>query len=130
MRTAKLIVSSDKSVEQATTDLEAAVKRNGFGVLHIYDLKQTLAQKGAPIDDECRILEICNPQKARDVLTEDMTMNMALPCRVSVYSQGGLTKIGLLSPKVMLSMLSESPHLTALADEVETTIIKMIDEAK
>jgi len=130
VESAKLIVDSSKSVDEAAEALQAAVKRNGFGVLHIYDLKQTLEQKGAPIEDECRILEICNPQKARDVLTEDMTMNMALPCRVSVYSQGGGTKIGLLSPKSMLAMLSDSPHLTALADEVEKSIIKMIDEAK
>lgn len=126
----KFIVESAKTVAQATSDLEAAVKRNGFGVLHVYDLKQTLKEKGAPIDNECRILEVCNPQKARDVLNEDMSMNMALPCRVSVYEQNGRTQIGLLSPKAMLSMLSDSPQLAALADAVEAAMKKMIDEAK
>ena len=126
----KFIVDSSKTVEQATADLEAAVKRNGFGVLHVYDLKQTLAEKGAPIDSECRILEVCNPGKAREVLTADMSMNMALPCRVSVYEQDGKTKIGLLSPKAMLAMLSDSAPLAAVADEVETKIRTMMDEAK
>lgn len=126
----KHIVDSKKSVEQATNDLVAAVKHNGFGVLHVYDLKRTLAEKGAPIDSECRILEICNPQKARDVLTEDMSMNMALPCRVSVYEQDGRTRIGLLSPKAMLAMLSDSAELAELAEEVEAAIEKMIAEAK
>ena len=126
----KYIVESSKSVDQASTDLQDAVKRNGFGVLHIYDLKQTLQEKGAPIDQECRILEVCNPQKARDVLEADMSMNMALPCRISVYEQDGQTRIGLISPKSLLSLLSDSPELSALADEVDTAIQRMIEEAK
>jgi uncharacterized protein (DUF302 family) len=36
------VVESNKSFEQASTDLEAAVKRNEFGVLHIHDLGNTL----------------------------------------------------------------------------------------
>ena len=126
----KYVVESTKSVEQATADLQDAVKRNGFGVLHIYDLKQTLRDKGAPIEQECRILEVCNPQKAREVLQADMSMNMALPCRVSVYEQDGTTKIGLISPAAMLSMLSDAPELARVAAEVETAIKTMIEEAR
>lgn len=126
----KHMVETAKSVPQAADDLEAAVKRHGFGVLHVYDLKETLARKGAPIDNECRILEICNPEKAREVLNEDMSMNLALPCRVSVFEEGGRTRIGLLSPRATLALLSDAPELAALADEVETAIKAMIDEAK
>lgn len=126
----KYVVESSKSVEQAAADLQDAVKRNGFGVLHIYDLKQTLSDKGAPIDHECRILDVCNPQKAREVLNMDMSMNMALPCRISVYEQDGQTKIGLVSPRALLSMLSDSPGLSKIASEVEDAIKKMIEEAK
>lgn len=126
----KYIIESSKSVDQATEDLQDAVKRNGFGVLHIYDLKQTLKDKGAPIENECRILDVCNPQKAQEVLTMDMSLNMALPCRISVYAQDGQTKIGLISPTAMLSMLSDSPGLAEVANEVENTIKQMIEEAK
>ena len=41
------IVQSDKTFEQAASDLDAAVKRNGFGVLHVHDLGATL--RGAPL---------------------------------------------------------------------------------
>jgi uncharacterized protein (DUF302 family) len=126
----KVIAESDKPVEQAARDFQESVVRNGFGVLHVYDLKQTLADKGAPIESECRIFEVCNPVKARAVLTEDMSLNMALPCRVSVYEQDGRTKIGMLSPKAMLASLSDSAELARLADEVERTITQMIDEAR
>jgi uncharacterized protein (DUF302 family) len=54
----------------------------------------------------CQILEICNPQKAKEVLTEDMDLNMALPCRISVDTGGGKTKIGMMKPSATLNALS------------------------
>lgn len=126
----KYIVDSSKTVVQAQADLEAAVKRHGFGVLHSYDLKQTLHSKGVELENECRILEICNPHKAKSVLDSDMSMNMALPCRISVYSEGGRTKIGMIKPGSMLEALSDSQELLRVADEVEEAAVKMIDEAK
>ncbi|WP_405243464.1 DUF302 domain-containing protein [Lentisalinibacter salinarum] len=126
----KQITESSKSVEQATADLQEAVKKHGFGVLHIYDLKATLKEKGAPIENECRVLEVCNPQQAQKVLSSDMSMNMALPCRVSVYEQDGRTRIGLLSPKEMLGLLSDRPELADVAAEVEAAMQRMIEDAK
>jgi uncharacterized protein (DUF302 family) len=124
------ITESSKSVDQATADLEQAVKKHGFGVLHIYDLKATLKEKGAPIENECRVLEVCNPQQAQKVLSSDMSMNIALPCRVSVYEQDGRTWIGLLSPKAMLELMSDRPELKEVASEVETAMQRMIEDAK
>ena len=126
----KYIVETPKSVEQAVTDLQAAVQLHKFGVLHIHNLQETLKKKGVNFPNACQILEICNPQRAKDVLTEDMDLNMALPCRVSVYSEGGKTKIGMMKPAAMLRALSDSPALARVAQEVEETIIEMIAEAK
>ena len=126
----KYIVDSKKPVEQAALDLQEAVKRHGFGVLHTYNLTETLKTKGAPIAQECRILEICNPGQAQKVLNADMSMNMALPCRVSVYEQDGTTRIGMISPKAMLGMLSDAPALAGVADQVEQSLRAMIDEAR
>jgi len=126
----RYVVSSDKSVEQATTDLEEAVRRNGFGVLHQYDLKKTLAGKGVELPHECRILDVCNPQQAARVLTADMGMNVALPCRVSVYEDGGQTRIGMVKPTAMLASLSDSLELRRVAEDVELAIARMIDLAK
>lgn len=123
-------VKSQKSVEQATADLEAAVKANGFGVLHQYDLKKTLAGKGVDLPHECRILEVCNPHQAARVLSADMGMNIALPCRISVYEDGGQTWIGMAKPTALLAGLSEAPGLREVAEEVETATIGMIEQAK
>ena len=124
------VVETSKSAEQAATDLEAAVKKHNFGVLHVHNLRETLKNKGFDLPNECRILEICNPQQAISVLTEDMGMNMALPCRISVYEEGGKTKIGMIKPTTLLASLSQSEVLMGIAEEVERKTIQMIEEAK
>jgi len=126
----RYVANSSKSVDQATADLEAAVKEHGFGVLHQYDLRQTLAGKGVDLPHECRILEVCNPQQAARVLAADMGMNIALPCRISVWEEGGKTRIGMARPSALLASLSDSPELRTVADEVEQATIRMIEQAK
>jgi len=124
------IVETEKSFEQAATDLEAAVKRHGFGVLHIHDLGTTLRSKGISFDEQCKIFEVCNPGQAAKVLSTDMRLNMALPCRISVFTEKSKTKIGLIRPAEMLSALSQDPALVQTAQEVEEKTIQMVDEAK
>jgi uncharacterized protein (DUF302 family) len=124
------IVESDKSFEQASTDLPDAVKRHGFGVLHIHDIGATLRSKGVSFEEQCKVFEVCNPVQAGKVLSADMRMNMALPCRISVFTEGGKTKIGMIPPKQMLSMLSKNPVLSEVAQEVEAKTIQMIEEAR
>jgi uncharacterized protein (DUF302 family) len=120
---------TSKSVEQAASDVEAAVKEHGFGVLHTYDFKATLHAKGFDLPNECRVLEVCNPKQASEILRSDMAMNMALPCRISVYEDGGQTKIGMIQPTTLLKLISEAPELTAAAEEVERAVAAIIEES-
>jgi len=124
------IVETSKSFSQASADLELAVIRNGFGVLHIHDLGTTLRTKGIAFDEECKVFEVCNPAQAAKVLSIDMRLNMALPCRISVYTEKGKTKIGMIKREQMLSALSQDAALVEVAKEVENKTIKMVDEAK
>jgi uncharacterized protein (DUF302 family) len=124
------IVETDKSFDQASTDLAAAVVRHGFGVLHIHDLGVTLRGKGIAFDEECKVFEVCNPGQAAKVLSTDMRLNMALPCRISVFTDKGQTKIGLIKPVQMLAALSQDAALVQVANEVEEKTIQMVDEAK
>jgi uncharacterized protein (DUF302 family) len=123
-------VDTPKTFEQASADLDAAVKRHGFGVLHIHDLGNTLRSKGQDFSENCRVFEVCNPAQAAKVLASDMQMNMALPCRISVYTEKGRTKIGMIKPADMLALLSKDPALTQVAREVDEKTTLMIDEAR
>jgi uncharacterized protein (DUF302 family) len=124
------IVETNKSFTQASIDLESAVKNHGFGVMHTHDLGDTLCTKGISFDEECKVFEVCNPVQAAKVLASDMRLNMALPCRISVYTENGKTKIGLIKPVQMLSALSQDLALAEVTKEVEEKVIKMVDEAK
>ena len=124
------IVETDTSFDQASADLESAVKHHGFGVLHVHDLGATLRSKGIAFDKECKIFEVCNPEQAVKVLSIDMRLNMALPCRISVFTEKGKTMIGLIKPLQMLSSLSQDAGLVEVAKEVEEKTIQMVDEAK
>jgi uncharacterized protein (DUF302 family) len=125
----KYILTSEHSVPDAVERLTAALLARQFGVLHIHDLTSTLNSKGVPFEPECRVMEVCNPQQAAKVLSEDIDLNMALPCRVSVYEKKGQTCIGMISPKEMLQTLSNSPRLAEVANEVEATLKAAMDEA-
>ncbi len=124
------IVESAKPFAQAAQDLDAAVKRNGFGVLHVHDLGATLRSKGIDFAEQCQVFEVCNPAQAAKVLSTDMRLNMALPCRISVYTEKGSTRIGLITPVKMLTSLSQDAELLPVARDVEEKTIRMIDEAK
>jgi len=124
------LVETDKSFDQASADLESAVKRHGFGVLHVHDVGATLRSKGIAFDEQCKVFEVCNPAQAAKVLSTDMRLNMALPCRISVFTEKGKTKMGLIKPGQMLSALSRDAALVDVAKEVEQKIIQMVDQAK
>ena len=124
------IVESHKTFNAAANDLEFAVKGNGFGVLHIHDLGATLRAKGIEFNEECKVFEVCNPVQASKVLQVDMRLNMALPCRISVYTENGIVKIGYIKPVEMLSALSSNSALLEIANEVDTSMIKIVGDAK
>lgn len=124
------IAETAKPFDQAVQDLDAAVRRHGFGVLHVHDIGATLRSKGVPFERQCKVFEVCNPQQAARVMQTDMRLNMALPCRLSVYTEGRHTFIGMIEPDHMLGMLSDDPALQSIASEVEAQTRTMIDEAR
>lgn len=123
------IKQTQKSVDQAFRDLEDSIKQHGFGLLHHYDFKQTLQEKGFDLPNECRVMEVCNPKQACEVLHMNMDINMALPCRISIYEKQGKTFIGMIPPSALLEMISTAAELQDLARGVEDAIRKIIDAA-
>src|SRR4030065_51624 len=105
------IVESNKSFDHATSALDTAVRNNKFGVLHVHDIAATLRGKGFEFAEQCKVFEVCNPGQASKVLAIDLKLNMALPCRISVYTENGKTKIGMIEPAQMLAMLSKDTNL-------------------
>jgi uncharacterized protein (DUF302 family) len=116
------------SIDEVAKKVEAAAAENKFGVLGVHDLKQKMAAKGIEFGPECRIFEVCNPLKAKLVLEADMAISNALPCRISVYEEAGTVKVSTLRPTVILGLF-DRPELEAVAQEVEDTMVQIIDSA-
>ncbi len=121
-------LSTDRSVSEVATALQAAVAANHFGVMQVHNLQDTMTKKGVPFARQCLIFEVCQPQQAKKVLEENMSVSTALPCRISIYEQGGKTILATLKPTVLLAMFN-TPQLGEVAQEVENTILKIMKEA-
>jgi uncharacterized protein (DUF302 family) len=120
-------LSTDKSVSEAAAALRAAVQANYFGVMQVHNLKETMTKKGVEFARECSIFEVCQPQQAKKVLEHNMSVSTALPCRISIYEEGGETILATLKPTALLSLFNE-PELEPVAKEVEDTIIRIMKE--
>jgi uncharacterized protein (DUF302 family) len=120
--------STVKTVSETAAALQAAVQVNHFGVMQVHNLKETMAKKGVEFARECLIFEVCQPQQAKKVLEENMSVSTALPCRISIYEEGGKTVLAALKPTLLLAMFN-TPQLQGVAQEVETTMIKIMQEA-
>ena len=119
---------TDKTVTEAAAALQAAVQANHFGVMQVHNLKETMTKKGVAFARECLIFEVCQPQQAKKVLDQNMSVSTALPCRISIYEENGKTVLATLKPTTLLAMFN-TPQLEAVAQEVEATIVKIMKEA-
>jgi uncharacterized protein (DUF302 family) len=121
-------LATQKTVSDTATALQSAVEANHFGVMQVHNLKETMNKKGVEFVHECLIFEVCQPQQAKKVLEENMSVSTALPCRIAIYEEGGKTMLATLKPSMLLAMFN-TPRLEAVAQEVEDTIVKIMNEA-
>jgi uncharacterized protein (DUF302 family) len=125
----KLItVTTSKSITDAATALRVAVEANDFGVMHVYNLRETMAKKGVEFGSDCQIFEICQPEQAKRVLDLDMRVSTALPCRISLYREDEKTVITTIKPTSLLSTF-DTPQLQQVAQEIEETFVRIMNEA-
>ena len=119
---------TEKTVSDAAAALHAAVQANHFGVMQVHNLKETMTKKGVEFARECLVFEVCQPQQAKKVLEQNMSVSTALPCRISIYEEDGKTILATLKPTTLLAMFN-TPQLKEVAQEVEDTIVKIMKEA-
>ncbi len=121
-------VETKKGFDEAVSAVEAKSKEKGFGVLHTHDVKATLASKG--FDREpLKIIEICNPKYATEILNKDIKIALMLPCPISVYVQGGKTYISALRPRLIADFYPEA-GIKSIAGEVDRKILNIVDESR
>lgn len=73
-------------------------------------------------------MEVCNPHQAKRVLEANLEISTALPCRISVYEEAGRTRLATLKPTAVIGLFS-NPELRGVAEEVEATLARIMEEA-
>jgi uncharacterized protein (DUF302 family) len=121
-------VETKKSFDEAVEAVQAKSREKSFGILHVHDVQATLAGKGfrrGPL----KIIEICHPKHAFDVLEKDVKISLMLPCPISVYVENGKTFISALRPKLMSGFYPQA-QIEAIAEAVDRAITAIVDEAR
>ncbi|MDA3923848.1 MAG: DUF302 domain-containing protein [Kiritimatiellae bacterium] len=109
-------ITTEKTASEAAAALQTAVDANHFGVMQVHNLKETMEKKGVEFAHECLIYEVCQPQQAKKVLEENMSVSTALPCRISIYEEEGKTIQATLKPTTLLAMFN-TPQLKGVAEQ-------------
>ncbi|MCL6517089.1 MAG: DUF302 domain-containing protein [Alicyclobacillus sp.] len=120
--------TTEKGLDEAVEALEAALKDRKFGVLWQMDIPSKLKEKGVDFDKPYRVLEVCNPQEAKQVLTQNPMVGYFLPCKLVVYEHEGKTVIGLPKPTALMGVIGDE-GLMDTARRVEATLKEAVDEA-
>jgi len=122
-------VITSKEFNQTVEDLKKALVERKFGVLWELDVPSKLKEKGVEYAGPFRILEVCNPLKAKGVLEANLRAGYFLPCKVVVYTEEGKTKIGMPRPTVLIGLLGDE-SLRKVAEEVEADLAAAMDVAQ
>jgi uncharacterized protein (DUF302 family) len=111
-------------IDQVKTQMTAALKEQGFGVLTEIDVRQTLKRKLGLDFRPYYILGACNPPLAHRALEADPSIGLLLPCNIVLQSEGEAVRISILDPEMMFAVVDPETQakLTGLPEEVKSRL--------
>jgi len=122
-------IKTSKSFDQAVEDLKESLSNHNFGVLWELNFKDKLKEKGLDFNKNFKILEVCNPSQAKQVLEKNIEVGFFLPCKMVVYEDQDSVYIGMPKPTALIGMI-QNDELSNIAIEVENELKTAIDNAK
>ncbi|MCR3954661.1 MAG: DUF302 domain-containing protein [Gudongella sp.] len=125
----KYKVKTEKSYEEALEALKKSLKEKSFGVLWELDFEETLKSKGLEFEGNFKILEVCNPKQAKEILTINMEAGLFLPCKMAIFEDKGQMFIGLVSPKELMGVFKDD-KLSEIGSRIEHELMAAMEEAK
>lgn len=119
---------TEKSFDDAIESIKSQLKERKFGVLWQLNFKDKMAEHDIDFPNNFMILEVCNPQKANEVLSKHLDVGYFLPCKVVVYEKDGAVRIGTAKPGMLIGMMGYD-DLGDVASDVEKILVESIDAA-
>jgi len=122
-------VKTQKSIDKVIEEITSKLSEINFGVLGTLDFKEIFAKKGIDYPHEYKLLEVCNPQAAKQALDSDPNIGLLLPCTIAVYEKDGENYISLAKPTELLAVASNT-ELESMGQEIEGKLIGVIYKVK
>ncbi|WP_152000614.1 MULTISPECIES: DUF302 domain-containing protein [unclassified Imperialibacter] len=115
-----------KSFDEATEQVTAELKKEGFGVLTEIDIKETLKKKLDVDFRKYKILGACNPQFAYKALQSEEKIGVFLPCNVVVQEHAnGEIEVSAVDPIASMGSVKNT-DLEGIAKEVQQKLTRAI----
>ena len=122
-------VKTEKSYGEALEALKVSLNARSFGVLWELDFEETLKSKGLEFEGNFKILEVCNPKQAKEILETNMEAGLFLPCKMAIFEAEGQMFIGLVSPKELMGVFKDD-KLSEIGSRIEHELMAAMEEAK
>lgn len=78
-------VQSKYRLDETLTRIEAAVEKQGWTVQSTVNMNESMEKHGRHLDPQVRVLKLCHPDYAKEILMGDRHLSTMMPCSISVY---------------------------------------------
>lgn len=122
-------VKTQKNIDDVIEEITSKLSEIKFGVLGTLDFKEIFAKKGVDYSHQYKLLEVCNPQAAKQALDSDPNIGLLLPCTIAIFEKDGQNYISLAKPTTLLAVASNT-ELETMGKEIEEKLIEIIENSK
>ncbi|TFG95340.1 MAG: DUF302 domain-containing protein [Calditrichales bacterium] len=120
----------DMEFAQALDAVKKGLEREGFSILTEVDVQKTMKNKLNVEFNPYTILGACNPSLSHEALAAEEQIGLMLPCKFIVYvNDNGDTVVAAIDP-VKAMELVDNADLAAVAANVRSKFVKVLDSLK
>ena len=108
----KYEVNLEDKIASVRDQLVSALEARNYAVINHLNVQEGLLARGISAPP-LQLIEFCNLTKAYSITRHVPDFEMFAPCRLALLEENGKTKVMVLRPAFVLSILAENPKLSA-----------------